>query len=182
MAIPALKLTVEQLNSIPDDGRRHEIIDGDLIMSPAPARAHQLVLARLSESVGEARRRSGAFEWFPGPVDVRFSEFNQVQPDLVVLLNGHLDRYQGHTVFGAPDFVVQVISPSSRDYDLETKRNLYRDSGVPEYWIIDTTNRRLDALALRDGQYVAIPAEDATIMSVAVPSLSISLQSLFKGI
>src|SRR3954453_20154779 len=148
MSVASLKLTADRLNTFPDDGKRHEIIDGDLIMSPAPERAHQELVTRLSYLFGDYARSRRTFRLFMGPVDVRFTDTDQVQPDVLLIREDRMHVYRGHTVWEAPDIVVEIVSPSSRDYDLVAKRELYERGGVPEYWIVDATNGVLEILTL----------------------------------
>lgn len=176
-------LTYEDLEAFPDDGMRREVIGGMLYVSPAPARPHQKVLGRFFRLFSDEIELTGLGEVFFSPVDVRFSPIDQVQPDLIVLLNHRLDTYRGSTVFGPPDIVVEVISPSSKSYDRATKFNLFESQGVPEYWVADPVALTLQQFALQNGRYVEVPPDsEGRFRSTVVPSLVIDPAFLFAGL
>ncbi|MDQ2665501.1 MAG: Uma2 family endonuclease [Gemmatimonadota bacterium] len=133
--------TVDDIHALPDDGNRYEVIDGELFVTPAPAWRHQsaagglyaLLLAYL------ARERVGYV--FVAPADVIFSPRRAVQPDVFVVppVNGR--RPERFEDAGGLLVAVEVISPGTGRADRVKKRNLYRDEGVPEYWIVDLDAR-----------------------------------------
>jgi Uma2 family endonuclease len=174
-------LTVDQLNNeVPDDGKRREIIDGELYVSAAPAREHQEFSGDLYSFLREYLRATGWGKVYYSPVDVKFSNVSQVQPDLIVLRRDHLKRYQGHTVDGPPDIVVEILSPSNRSYDLQEKANLYARYSVPEYWVADPLTPSFQMLVLTDGQYVPVTPDDAGLLhSTVVPGLVVDPAALF---
>jgi len=176
-------LTYQDLEDFPDDGKRREVIGGTLYVSPAPARPHQTVLGRFFAQFREEIELAGlGAVWF-APVDVQFSPLDQVQPDLIVLLNHRLDTYRGSTVFGPPDIVVEVISPSSTSYDRAEKMNLYESQDVPEYWLADPVALTLQLFTLQNGRYVEVPPDpDGLLRSIVVPSLVVDPAFLFAGL
>ncbi len=107
-------ITYEDLDDFPNDGKRREVIGGVLYVSPAPARPHQKVLGRFFALFRGEIELTGLGEVYFSPVDVRFANGDQVQPDLVVLLNHRLDTYRGSTVHGPPDILVEVIRPDGK--------------------------------------------------------------------
>ncbi len=154
------KLTYAHYVCYPDDGRRHEIIDGDHFVNPAPSTYHQTVSKRLQFHLYSQIELRGLGILFDAPVDVQLSEHDIVQPDLVVVLNEKQTIITPSKVKGIPDLIVEIISPSSLDNDRKLKRNLYQNSGVTEYWIVDPFEHTLDQLILRDGEYRLLPAAD----------------------
>ena len=134
---PALKLTYEDYERFPVDGKRHELIDGDHHVTPAPSRKHQYVSgwlqARLFSFVGE--RRLGHV--YSAPFDVVLSEADVVQPDLLFVSNERKPRLTERNLQGAPDLVIEISSESTRRTDETTKRKLYERFGVREYWVVD---------------------------------------------
>jgi Uma2 family endonuclease len=116
------------------------------------------------------------------PVDVRFSDRDQVQPDLLFIRGERLDIYQGHTVQGAPDLVVEIVSPSDRSFDEVRKRALYEANGVPEYWIVDPKARTLRLLVLTEGRYVEAAPRDGRLRSTVLPDLVVDPAALFAGL
>jgi Uma2 family endonuclease len=144
---PAGTWTYDDLLSLPDDGRRYEIIEGGLYEMPAPSWEHQLLIANLLLLLGPVVRSLGG-KIVPAPLDVFFSGADPVEPDLVAILPGSRATGRGRGVEGPPDLVVEVLSPSNRAHDLLTKRALYARGGVREYWIVDPVNQTVDVLSL----------------------------------
>jgi Uma2 family endonuclease len=130
-------LTYEDLLALPDAGStRYELLDGELLVTPAPTTRHQESVLRIAAALlGYIRRAGGRV--LPGPVDVYFSEGTVFEPDVVALRADHLDRVEERRVVGAPDLVVEVSSPSTRRTDLVRKRRVYEREGVPEFWFVD---------------------------------------------
>jgi Uma2 family endonuclease len=180
VAVPLL--TADELDHFPDDGKRREVIGGELHVSPAPARIHQALVKRVLGLLVRAIDESGAGEAFPGAVDVRFSPDEQVQPDLIALRSERLDLYQGHIMHGAPDIVVEILSPSTARYDQVEKKRLYENGGVPEYWIVDPKLQTLTIFRLTDGGYVENEPESGLLRSTAVSDFSVDPIALFENI
>ena len=183
MSLLTRPLTVDDLDQFPDDGKRREIIEGELYVSPAPSRAHQTFSSELHNLFHQTVVVTGWGRVYSAPVDVRFSAEDQVQPDLLVIRRDRLDMYRGNTVFGPPDIVVEILSPSNRAYDLVTKARLYAAANVPELWIADPDEPGLRISALSDGQYHPVePAADGTLRSTVVPGLVVALTDLFASL
>jgi Uma2 family endonuclease len=180
---PAGTWTYEDLFALPDDGRRYEIIEGELYEMPSPNLAHATVIANLITMLIPLVAKLGG-RWFTAPLDVFFQGADPVQLDIVVILpdwTGHLARRGPE---GAPDLVVEVLSPSNRGHDLLTKRALYARGGVREYWIVDPEARTLEILALdRDAFHSILIASGAdTPTSPLFGPLPIAINDLFAGI
>lgn len=154
------KLTYEDYCLYPDDGRRHEIIDGDHYVNPAPSTYHQHVSKRLQYQFYTKIELAGHGVVFNAPVDVHLTEHDVVQPDLVVILNAKKLIVTPTKVKGAPDLLVEILSPSSIDNDRRLKRNLYESCKIPEYWIVDPFEHQLEQLVLKDDRYVVEPEAD----------------------
>lgn len=146
MAMPTLKRrwTVDDLEDLPDDGQRYEVIDGELFVTPAPSLRHQEAAGRMYRLLADYCERERAGWAFIAPADVIFDERRGVQPDVFVakLVDGH--RPEESRGAGRPLLAVEVLSPSTARADRVDKRSLYRDEGVPEYWIIDLDARVLE--------------------------------------
>src|SRR6185295_6520183 len=138
----------------PQDGKRHEIIDGDHYATTTPVLKHQTVVGNLAVDLsGFARPRQLGRIWI-APVDVVLSDHDVVQPDLIFLAEER--RYlaaDGVNVKGAPDLVVEVFSPATRRTDAITKRNLYQKYGVQEYWLVDPELEIIQVHRLTEGFY-----------------------------
>ncbi len=148
------KLRYEHYVCYPDDGMRHEIIDGVHFMNPAPSTYHQDLSRRIQFQLYEAIEQTGQGKVYDAPVDVHLSEHDIVQPDLVVVLTGN--RIITPTkIKGTPDLVIEILSPSTRENDLTLKRQRYEQAGVPEYWAVDPEEHAVVQLVLTDGKDVS---------------------------
>lgn len=134
-----------------DDGNRYELIDGEVYdMSPAPTRTHQAIVGALFTQLYN-HLKGKACKVFVAPFDVILSEDTVVQPDIVVIYDGEKLREDG--CHGAPDMVVEVLSPSSGNRDRLVKYQLYEAAGVREYWVVSPHERLVQVSLLRDGSY-----------------------------
>lgn len=142
-------LTRADLDAMPDDGRRHELLDGVLIVTPAPAPKHQRVVKRLTRLLDDAC--PPGLEVFCAPLDVALTDDTVLEPDVLVARVADLtDR----DLSKAPALAVEVLSPSTRRYDLLLKRSRYEAAGTPSYWVVDPDEPSVTAWELRDGSYV----------------------------
>jgi Uma2 family endonuclease len=141
--------TVDDLDRMPDDGRRYELVDGVLMVSPAPSVPHQVVLLRLSVLLDGVRPPS--LFVVPGP-GVRMSDDTELIPDLVVIPQ---DQVAGRRVTRPPLLAVEIQSPSTALFDLNTKKAVYERFGVASYWIVipEASQPELVAFELRDARY-----------------------------
>jgi Uma2 family endonuclease len=131
------RLTYADLLAFPDDGKRHELIDGEHFVHGSPTTRHQLVLGNVYDAVrGFVLPRSLGVVLF-APVDVLLSEHDLVVPDLVYVSRERLPILEERLIRGAPDLAVEVLSPSTRRIDIVLKRHAYRKFGFAEYWMID---------------------------------------------
>jgi Uma2 family endonuclease len=137
-ANPAVKLTYEDYLQFPDDGKRHELIDGEHFVTPTPIRKHQAVAGNLFGMLWNYLQQHRAGRVFAAPFDVILSDADVVEPDLLYLSNQRLSEIETSPwVRGAPDLVVEIGSPGTRRRDETIKRRLYERSGVSEYWVVD---------------------------------------------
>ncbi len=142
----------------PSDGRRYEVLDGDIFMNPAPGTAHQTASKRLLHEFYTQIELAGLGLVFDAPFDVELAKHDIVQPDLIVLLEKNRHLLKPSRIIGVPDLLVEILSPSNSDYDQKAKRAVYQRVGVPEYWIVDPVDRRLKQLVLRNGRYTCLKA------------------------
>ena len=175
--------TYEDLFSLPDDGRRYEIIEGELHERPAPTSLHATVImnliALLLQIVGRLDGRV-----FTASIDVFIPGGDPDQPDILVILPDSVARVVRRGIEGPPDLVIEVLSPSNRGHDLLTKRALYGRAGVREYWIIDPDARAFELLTL-DGDVlrgIQTASGDDTVISPVLASAEIALASVFAGL
>jgi len=176
---PQARYTYDDLQSFPEDNLRREIIDGELIVTAAPATRHQRVVVELVVRLHEYARANGG-QVLPAPTDVFFSDTNVVEPDVIFIRPEHLARMEKKFIRSAPDLVIEVSSPSTRRLELIRKRELYERFGVPEYWFIDLDADRAEVYRLEAAAYPA-PAlfgRGQTMESPQIPGLKLSVEDL----
>ena len=180
---PAGTWTYEDLFSLPDDGRRYEIIEGELYEMPAPNLVHATVVMNLIAQLLPIVSSLGG-RLFTAPLDVFFQGANPVQPDLVIMLPGWNGMLTQRGPEGAPDLLIEVLSPANRGHDLLTKRALYARAGVREYWIVDPASRAVEILALdRDAFHTVQRASgDDAVISSLLGDANFPLAAVFAGV
>jgi Uma2 family endonuclease len=141
------KWTVEDYLQLEED-TKCEILDGELLMTPAPLISHQRTLASLYQQLVIFINQQQTGELFIAPVDVYFDRENVYQPDLVFVSAARSSIVQEKGIMGVPDLVVEVISPSNSYIDRYSKKAKYEQFGVKEYWIADPANQTLEIFAL----------------------------------
>jgi Uma2 family endonuclease len=176
---PLTGLTYQDLQSFPEDNLRRELIDGELIVTPAPATRHQDVVLRLGARLLAHCDEHGG-KVYIAPTDVFFSYANVVEPDVLYVRPEHVSRVEKRLVRSAPDVVVEVSSPSTRRLELVRKRELYERFGVPEYWFVDLDADRLECYRLEGGRYPppTLFARDAILSPPGIPGFTISVDEL----
>jgi Uma2 family endonuclease len=141
-------LTYDDLQAMPDDGHRYELVDGVLIVTPAPRTLHQRAVRRLTVLLDGAAPEH--LEVFIAPFDFVASPDTVLEPDLLVARRADLTDRNLPT---PPVLVIEVLSPSTRRIDLGTKRLAFQDAGVPSYWLVDPDDPSLTVLELVAGEY-----------------------------
>ena len=142
-------LTRADLHDVPDDGHRYELIDGVLIVSPAPKTRHQVAVVNLILAL--APSCSAERQLLTAPFDVVLADDTVIQPDIVVAHKADLTE---HDLPGAPLLAVEVLSPSTRGIDLLLKKDRLARAGCPHYWAVDPDEPSITAWTLVDGAYV----------------------------
>ena len=132
------KLTYDDLLLLPDDGKRHELIDGEHYVTPSPNTRHQRISLRLALIIGSWLETHPVGQLFYAPLDIVFTRFDVVEPDLLYMSNARASEIltEKH-VTGAPEIVVEIASRGTRKRDESIKKRLYERSGVSEYWVVD---------------------------------------------
>lgn len=182
MSILAPIVTADELNEFPNDGKRREVVGGVLHVSPAPSQEHQEVRGQLYFQMRQLVETHKYGKVYFAPVDVRFSALDLVQPDLIFIRRARRRIYKDNTVFGPPDIIMEVISPSSRSYDRAEKAKLYEANGVPEYWTFEPIRHEVYPLVLVNGAYVEIQPENGVHRSTVLPDLVIDPAVLFADL
>ena len=175
-------LTYQDLLDTPDDGRRYEILEGELYVTAAPNLAHQHCVGMLLQIIGPHVRVRGLGRIFVAPTDVLLSDVSVVEPDLVFISRQRLDVLTPANVAGTPDLAIEVLSPSSEWTDRGRKMQLYRQYAVPNYWLVDPASRVAEAHRLVEGGYeLAARADgDETFSAPPFPELAIPLAELWS--
>jgi len=181
---PDVKLTYDDFLLFPDDGKRHELIDGEHFVTPSPNTRHQAISGNLYGLLWTWLRGRALGRLFYAPFDVVFSNFDVVEPDLLyvskaresqVLTNAH--------VRGAPNLVVEIGSPSTRQRDETIKRRLYERFGVDEYWVIDPELERIAIYRPAGESYERVAdlwrERDEQLTSSLFPGLTLALSDIF---
>ena len=148
-----IKLNYAAYVQLPDDGNIHEIIDGDHYMSPAPGTDHQRISRRIQFQLMAQIEQTGVGEVFNAPTDLQLSDFDIVQPDLLVVLAEPGAYVTPTKIIGPPALVVEILSPSTSLRDRSLKFDLYARVGVAEYWIADPEEREVVRYVLDDEGY-----------------------------
>lgn len=177
-------LTAEDLKAFPHDGNRYEIIGGQLIVSPSPNSRHQRVSFELSGALYVFLKQTGLGQGFSAPADVHISSTDVVQPDVFVVLRERDDIIQVRGIFGAPDLVVEILSPSSMETDFLRKSRLYEQYGVREYWIVDP-EREIVSVQTLDGDRFVITGEygrNDHMQSTVLDGFELELSAIFPVI
>ncbi len=129
--------TIEQMLALPDDGMRHELLDGVHVVTPAPAYSHQAVLGRFWHVLYSALDGHGNYRVLSSPAEIRFGPRTLVQPDLFVFRGEPGHRVREWSEVGVPVLAIEFLSPGTAARDRSTKRRIYQRAGVAEYWIVD---------------------------------------------
>lgn len=154
------KLEYDDLAHVPEDGNTYEILDGDLHVTPSPSPVHQRVAKRLQRQLEDHFEARGLGEVFNAPLDVILSTMDVVEPDLIVVADPA--QVSGRAVEGAPLMLVEVLSPSSIQYDRIVKATRYAALGVPHYWIVDLESRAIECYRASAGKkYELVVRADA---------------------
>jgi Uma2 family endonuclease len=180
--LPRRKLTYEDYLLIPEDGQRHEILDGEHYVTAAPFLRHQRISSRLHVRLGSFVERHGLGEFFSAPVDVVLSLHDIVQPDLLFISNERTRIAEEKNVQGAPDLVVEIFSKSTRARDEGLKLERYELLGVTEYWTVDPETRTARVYR-RQADRLALAAEISVgdlLTTPLLPGLEIRLSEIFE--
>jgi Uma2 family endonuclease len=184
VTIVAPKLTYEDLRKMPEDGKRYELIDGEVYMTPSPNTKHQVVVGNLYVALRRFAEETGIGKVFLAPFDVVFGERTAVQPDLLFIRTERLSILTDLNVQGAPDLVIEVLSPSTAAFDRETKLQVYARAGVPELWYVDPKEEIVEILNLspnRRYKKTARLSGDAPVASQALHGLRLTLEEVFAS-
>jgi Uma2 family endonuclease len=177
------RVSFAELCRWPDDGRRYELYDGEVIVVPAPLPRHQVVALNLAELLREYERATGGLVLI-SPIDIVFSEYDVLQPDLVFFRKErrHLLDMMAPTRV-PPDLAVEVLSRSTEARDRGRKKQLFARFGVAEYWIVDPVGDVLEIYVLQDGTYrpAGVYARLEQVLSPTLDHLAFETSRIFEN-
>ena len=177
---PVVKFTYEDYLNAPED-KRYELLDGELVMTPAPGERHQSVSILLGSKLFQFAYENSLGRIYHAPFDVVLSDVDVVQPDLLFVSNERDHIITPANIQGAPDLIVEILSPSTAERDKTFKRTLYANHGVKEYWMVDPTTKDITVLFLGECGYEVVDTcgEGATLTSPVLQDFALNIGDLF---
>lgn len=177
-------LTYDDYLRLPNDGKRYEILEGEIFVSPSPVTKHQIISANLLSVLHQYVHRHKLGQVLAAPMDVVLSRTNVVQPDLLFVSNDRKKIITEKNIQGAPDLLVEILSETSAEQDRTAKKQIYARHGVKEYWLIDPDTETLEVYKLeaktRTFQHTATYQSDEAFQSTLFPGLKIKLSELWE--
>jgi Uma2 family endonuclease len=179
---PKIQFTYEDYLELPDDGKRYEIIDGELYMSTAPTTNHQRIAGNFFGLLFIYLRSHPIGILMSAPLEVFFSKTNLAQPDVVFISNERQNVVKAEHVKGAPDLVIEVLSPGTEKRHRTVKLKMYAKFGVGEYWMAKENTATGEIFRLRDGELVPVArlGKSDVLTSPLFPGLEIPLNEIFN--
>ncbi|MBI4164348.1 MAG: Uma2 family endonuclease [Acidobacteria bacterium] len=176
------KFTYEDLQAIPQDRNRYEIVEGELFVTPAPIPLHQRIAGNLYAELRQHIRKHSLGEVLMAPVDVVFSDSTVLEPDIVYVSRARQDIIGEKNLSGSPDLVVEVLSPSTQRLDRRVKPKQYALYGVPEFWRIDPDAEIVEVFRLANDAYeqAASLGFGDELTSPLFPGLSLPVATLWE--
>ena len=138
------KMTYDEYCLLPNDGKQYELFDGELVVTPSPHRQHQRISGILYRRLAAYVEEHSLGEVYYSPLDTIFTEHTVLQPDILFVSGRRLSEIAREKIEGAPDLVVEILSPSTFHKDLRRKMKVYSESGVREYWIVDPEMKAME--------------------------------------
>lgn len=179
-----IRLGYDDYILFPEDGQRHEILDGEHYVTPAPYLRHQAVSMRLSGALQPYIEENRLGELFAAPTDVLLSPHDIVQPDLVFVSSQRSLILTERDVQGAPDLVIEILSEGTRRVDQGKKLDRYERAGVQEYWVLDPARNTVAVYRLHEEHYrqaALLRAEAGDVLvTPLLPGLEIRLEAIFR--
>ena len=172
-------LTYRDYAALPDDGRRYQILDGELFVTPVPGTRHQITSMRLSTQLHAHVTAHGLGLVLAAPADVILADTSIVQPDILFVATDRQAVVSARGIEGAPTLGVEILSPTTADVDRRRKRDLYARYGVPYYWIVDADARVIEMYRLTAGAYELLARPTGAMMIAADPFPGLALTDIW---
>lgn len=165
-----------------DDEKRYEVLEGGLVMVPAPFTIHQRISRNLEVILCNFVRERRLGEVLYAPTDVVLAEDVVVQPDILFISRERLGIIEEAAIMGSPDLIVEIVSPLSASYDTVEKRGIYEKYGVKEYWLVFPQERVIEVMALENGIYRELckARKTGAVRSKIIEGLAIDLKDIFE--
>lgn len=179
-----IKFTYRDYKSLPpSETKIYMLLDGEIIMVPAPIPYHQRVSGNVEHILREFVQSRNLGLVYHAPCDVVLSEKDVVQPDILFILKERSQIITREEIKGAPDLIIEITSPSTAEYDRTYKRTLYARSGVKEYWIVDVDKKEVEIMALGKRGFETLDIYkkgEEKVKSPLLQGLTIKLEEIFK--
>ncbi len=180
MIVEERRRTVRDYNLLPERAP-YQLIDGDLVMSPSPNQEHQGIISNIGAELWTLVKLHRRGRVFLAPMDVYLSETEVFQPDIIFISRDRLDIVK-EKVHGAPDLVMEVLSPSTAYYDLVHKKAVYEAAGVREYWIVDPKEKTIEIFVNGEKgfQSIARMTTSGIVRSTILSDFVVRLDDVFR--
>ncbi|MFZ8786239.1 Uma2 family endonuclease [Thermocrinis sp.] len=176
------KYSAQDFERLPEGPPYYQLIEGALIMSPAPSYSHQRTVGKVFLKLSRLLEEKGQGEVLISSIDVYLDEKNVFQPDIVVLLKEGKAKVEEKGIFGPPDVVVEILSPSTAYYDLIVKKEVYERAGVKEYWILDPNRKTFEIYKnTEEGLKLSSQAREKGKVLSEILDLEIDLKDIYEG-
>jgi len=171
--------TYEDYAKLPE-GAPYQLIGGKLVRTPAPSTRHQDILKKILARLYSFEEK-GLGKAFCAPIDVYLEETETYQPDIIFISKERLAIIEEERIKGAPDLVIEILSPSTAYYDLKKKFKLYEKHGVKEYWIVDPEDKSIVVYENREGKFTLTQevVEKGRIQSKALPGFELEAKDIW---
>ena len=181
MINPKIKFTVNDYMSMPD-GKRYQLLDGEMVPALSPTTRHQTILGRLSIAMHDGVNAKQSGRIWVAPLDVILSDHDVTQPDILFVSNARTNIVTDANIQGAPDLLVEILSPATAQYDRGYKRTLYSRHGVREYWLVDPDGETIELLTETEAglALAATYQRGDTLASPLLEGLTIPLDQIFS--
>ena len=175
------KMNYDQLCLLPEDGKQYELFDGELVMTPSPSSRHQGIVGKLHVLLFADLEQTASGKVFVAPLDTIFDQYTVLQPDILYVSRNRVPQIVKERIEGAPDLVVEVLSPSTFYKDLRRKMAVYAQFGVQEYWIVDPETQTLELYSRQNDELRLLQKVSAQeiLQSPLLPGFRVSVGSIF---
>lgn len=180
VAVGKTRYTYDDYCRLPEQSP-YQLIGGKLVMTPSPTPYHQMVSMKLELKMAGFVLDKELGIVLDAPIDVYLGEEETYQPDIIFISNERLAIIEETRINGAPDLVVEILSPNTGYYDLRSKYKVYEKKGVREYWIVDPQHKSVQVFCLRDGKFILDQEaeEQGTVTSRVIAGLAVQVESIF---